>query len=83
MENTDVAKTKGRQKTIKARYIKSIVFTSVNDIENIEEIVNGIINRIREAGGSIVSIVPHNYGISPMNMIYDVIYESERELTLK
>lgn len=81
MENkNDVKEKNSRPKTLKARYIKPVIFNSVNDIDNIEGVVNSEIDKLRAAGGSIVSIVPHNYGISPMHLIYDIIYESDHEL---
>lgn len=81
MENkNDVKEKNSRPKTLKARYIKPVIFNSVNDIDNIEDVVNAEINKLRASGGSIVSIVPHNYGISPMHLIYDIIYESDHEL---
>lgn len=81
MENTSESKT--RTKARKARYIKAVIFNSVNDVDKVEKEVNTTIDKLRAAGGSIVSIVPHNYGISPMHMIYNIIYESDHELTVK
>lgn len=67
----------------KARYIKTVIFNSVNEISNVENSVNSTVDKIRKCGGKIVSIVPHNWGISPMNMIYDIIYEYDHALTSK
>lgn len=81
MECTNEGKT--RAKTRKARYVKLVICNSINDVDKVEKKVNATIDKLREAGGSIVSIVPHNYGISPMHMIYNIIYENDHELTIK
>lgn len=60
----------------KARYIKTIIFSSVNDIKNIEKTVNETVDKLKENGGKVVSIIPHSWGISPMNLLYDIVYES-------
>lgn len=66
----------------KSRYIKPVIFNSVNDISKIENRVNKTVDEIKAAGGKIVSIVPYTYGISPMNLIYNIIYECEQALSL-
>ena len=63
---------------MKSRYIKTIIFTSLNDIKKIERGINDVSHKINSLGGKVISIVPHSWGISPMNLIYDIIYESER-----
>lgn len=60
----------------KARYIKTIIFSSVNDIKSIEKTVNETVDKLKENGGKVVSIIPHSWGISPMNLLYDIVYES-------
>lgn len=63
---------------MKSRYIKTIIFTSLNDIRKIEKVINNVSHKINSLGGKVISIVPHSWGISPMNLIYDIIYESEK-----
>jgi len=62
---------------VKTRYIKAIVFSSVNDIPKIEETVNSVINELTRQGNKIVSISSNVYGLSPMSLIYNIIYEGE------
>ena len=42
----------------KARYIKTIIFSSVNDIKSIEKTVNETVDKLKENGGKVVSIIP-------------------------
>lgn len=67
----------------KARYIKTVVFNSLNDVDKIEATVNGTIDRIKALDGKIISIVPQSFGISPMHLIYNLIYESDHDLTVE
>lgn len=67
-------------KEVKSRYIKPVVFNSVNDVDKIEERVNGTVDIIKTAGGKIISINSQLFGISPMNLIYNIIYEREQAL---
>lgn len=64
----------------KARYIKTVIFDSLNDVDKIESRVNGAIGNITKKGGKIVSLLPIEWGISPMNLIYNIIYESEKPI---
>lgn len=67
----------------KTRYIKTLTFDSINDVKNIEPTVNSMIDQLKEAGGKIVSIIPHKFGLSPMYLIYDIIYESESQILIE
>jgi hypothetical protein len=64
----------------RTRFIKTVIFNSVNDVDKIEGRVNNTVELIRMAGGNIVSIVPNSYGFSPANLIYNIIYESDKVL---
>lgn len=64
----------------KSRYIKVVSIDSVNDICKIESLVNKNVNRIRDKGGKVVNISTQMYGISPMNLIYTIVYERESEI---
>lgn len=70
----------GFDKEVKSRYIKPVIFNSVNDVDKIEERVNGTVDDIKTAGGKIISINSQLFGISPMNLIYNIIYEREQAL---
>ena len=59
----------------KGRYIKTVVFNSLNDVKKIETVVNKNIEAIKIGEGQVISIVPHAFGLSPMNLIYNIIYE--------
>lgn len=85
--NTDVAAVaqngkhkESAAKEIKSRYIKPVIFNSVNDVDKIEERVNVTVDEIKTAGGKIISINSQLFGISPMNLIYNIIYEREQAL---
>lgn len=64
----------------KCRYIKTVIFNSTNDLPCIETRVNETIDNIKDNGGNIVSIIPYAFGLSPMNLIYNVIYERHAPL---
>lgn len=66
--------------TVKARYIKPVIFNSLNDIDKIEARVNKAVDALTQAGGKIVSFVPVGYGLSPMTLIYNIVYESEKPI---
>lgn len=68
------------ERNIKTRYIKTVIFNSINDISNIESKVNETINYIKEQGGKVISIFSQNWGVSPMNLIYNIVYEHDCEL---
>lgn len=59
----------------KGRYIKTVIFNSLNDVKKIETVVNKNIEAIKTGDGTVISIVPHAFGLSPMNLIYNIIYE--------
>ena len=64
----------------RTRFIKTVIFNSLNDIDKIDTRVNGVIKKIVKKGGKIVSLIPIGWGISPMNLIYNIIYESEEPI---
>lgn len=64
----------------RSRYIKTVSFNSINDVPNIDKNVNEMVDKIRAAGGAIISIVPHNFGVNPINLIFIIIYEAEHNL---
>ena len=65
----------------KTRYLKTVTFNSVNDVEKIEKTVNITADKLIQAGAKIVSIIPTQFGLSPMNLIYNIIYEHDHALT--
>jgi len=66
---------------LKGRYIKTVIFSSINDLNSIEATVNKEVDRIRNCGGKVISIFSNNWGISPMNLIYTIVYEHEKLLS--
>lgn len=77
-----------REKIIKeSRYLCQLIFNSVNAIQieedgktSVEKTVNAKLEEIARKGGKVISITSHTYGISPMNLIYDIIYQAENSL---
>lgn len=65
---------------VRARYVKLVVINSLNDIDKIESRVNNVVEDIKQQGGKIVSLLPIGFGLSPMNLIYNIIYESEKPI---
>ena len=67
------------------RFLKSVLLT-VNEVqpksyggEGIsEKKVNDEIDRLCENGAKIITILPHNIGLSPVIIMYDIIYEAEQ-----
>lgn len=72
-----------REKQIseETRYVKIVTFDSVNDIPKMEQTVNKVIEKIKQAGGKIISIVPHTFGFSPVYKLYDIIYQADHAFT--
>lgn len=62
------------------RFIKQVIFNSVNDITKMEKIVNEEILKLSKAGGKIISIIPHDYGVSPICKIYTIVYQAEEPI---
>ena len=62
---------------MKTRYIKTVVFNSINDVGTIDETVNKAVNEVTKNGNKVVSIIANVYGLSPMCLIYSIIYEGE------
>ena len=48
----------------KARYIKTIIFSSVNDIKSIEKTVNETVDKLKENGGKVVYLLHNKNGRS-------------------
>lgn len=65
----------------RTRYIKTVVFNSVNQLDIIEKAVNDVTQRIHNAGGIILSITPHNFGVNPIHLIYTIVYDHDHALT--
>lgn len=69
------------------RYLKSVLML-INEVqpkehggENLSESkVNEQIDRIYDAGGKVITIIPHNFGFSPVIVAYDIIYEAEKRI---
>lgn len=64
----------------KSRYLKTVIFDTTNDIKKIESRVNRTVDVLKENHAKIVSITTNIYGISPMNLIYNIIYEADHEI---
>lgn len=62
------------------RFIKQVIFNSVNDITKMEKSVNEEILKLSKAGGKIISIIPHEYGISPVYKIYMIVYQAKEPI---
>lgn len=63
------------------RYLKTITMTVDEVTENEggvvpEQKVNEAIDYICDNGGKIITILPHNIGVSPILVMYDIIYEA-------
>lgn len=70
-------------KTKYTRYIKTVLST-VNEITKdesddspLEEKVNSTVDEIHSKGGKVIAFVPHNFGINPILIMYDIVYEAE------
>ena len=67
------------------RFLKSVLMT-INEVqpkdcggEGIsEKRVNDEIDRLCEKGAKIITILPHNIGLSPVIIMYDIIYEAQQ-----
>ena len=62
---------------MKTRYVKSVIFNSINDITSIDERVNKAVDELTVKGNKVISIIANVYGLSPMCFIYSIIYEGE------
>lgn len=67
------------------RFVRVVVFStsSFNNEKNdvVTEKVNETIdNLIADGATNIIAIVPHNFGVRPINLLYNIIYEAEKEL---
>ena len=65
------------------RFIKTVSMT-INEInENnsiIEDKVNTAVKNIIENGGKIINFIHHNFGLSSVLVLYDIIYEAEKPI---
>ena len=68
-------------KNYRSRYLKVEVFNSTNDISRIESTVNHTVDSLKDAHAKIVSITTNIYGISPMNLLYNIIYEADHAIS--
>lgn len=68
-------------KNYRSRYLKVVVFNSTNDIGRIESTVNHMVDSLKDAHAKIVSITTNIYGISPMNLLYNIIYEADHAIS--
>lgn len=64
-----------------ARFLKTVTMTidEVTEKESSvipEQKVNEVIDNIYDKGGRVISIVPHNIGLNPVLVMYDIIYEA-------
>ena len=67
---------------MKTRYLKTIIFAANKAAaESIEDKINVSVDAIAKCGGSIVSFLHHQLGISPIHYVYDIVYERDRVIT--
>lgn len=59
----------------KLRY-SHIIKTTVGDVHKLEEEVNNAILTITEHGMNFISLMPHNFGLSPLYMFIIILYET-------
>ena len=80
----DTKAEKQASENSKNRFIETIVFNSSSDIKHIELLVNAVAADIEKQGGKVVCYLQQSYGISPMNLVYNIVYEtnSTEPLTL-
>lgn len=67
------------------RFVRMVAFSSTSSFKNkddsVSERVNATIDRLVADGATnIIAIVPHNFGVRPINLLYNIIYEAEKEL---
>lgn len=63
------------------RYIKTIIST-INEIPTLEQRVNDTVEELYKKGGKAIAFVPHNFGINPILVIYDIVYEAESPIEI-
>lgn len=61
---------------MRTRYVKVMKFT-VSDLRNMEQAVNNMVAKITEYGGKVVTIINHTFRLSPMYLIYTIVYEAD------
>ena len=61
-------------KNYRSRYLKVVVFNSTST-------VNHTVDSLKDAHAKIVSITTNIYGISPMNLLYNIIYEADHAIS--
>ena len=61
---------------MRTRYVKVMKFT-VSDLRNMEQAVNNMVAKITEYGRKVVTIINHTFGLSPMYLIYTIVYEAD------
>ena len=64
------------------RFLKAVRVT-VSDVDNIENMVNKTIACICNCGGKVIAITSQTFGLSPMYLLYNIVYENDREITPK
>lgn len=67
-----------------SRFCKTVTMT-IDEInsskgEIIEQLVNAAHTRIFENGGRVINNISHNFGFSPVQVMYDIIYEAEKPI---
>jgi hypothetical protein len=59
---------------MKVRKVKTVSFT-FGEVSNIEERVNRAVEELAAENKKVVSITTNSFGLSPMTLIYTIIYE--------
>ena len=65
-----------------SRFVKVIDFTYTKSAEEIENAVNDEVDKIVKNGGKVVTIFSKTFGLSPMKLIYTIVYESEKRIVI-
>lgn len=67
------------------RFVRVVTFSSssfnTEKSDAVTKNVNETIDKLISDGATnIIAIVPHNFGVRPINLLYNIIYEAEKEL---
>lgn len=79
IEKKDKDKKPSKKSLKMHRYIRVTAF-SENIEKTAETEVNKIIDELTDNGANIIAITSHNFGVKPVNLLYNIIYEATKEL---
>lgn len=88
LTNVSETETKKKEIKVKVRHLYTKWFTGVEDMKyasngriNIENEINKYISSLEEQGKAVVGIVPHNFGVSPISLVYNIVCEDKKANT--